>query len=87
MSKILKMKLDWMEDWNNAPRLKVLIDKEPVQQYDERSGLYLSIDGDIANYIYWNGQGNTGGFGGRAFDVTMKDSTTRKLLGPWSSRA
>jgi hypothetical protein len=87
MSKILKMKLDWMEGWGNSPRLKVLFNELPCERYEERNGLYLSIDGDAAHYIYWNGDGNTGGYGGREIEVTMKDGSVRKLLGPWSSRA
>ena len=87
MSKIIKANVDWMETWANSPRLIVLFDSEPVFKYQESNGLYLAIDGDAANYIYWSGEGNTGGFGGRTFELDMIDGSKRELLGPWSSRA
>lgn len=89
--KILNARVDWMEGFANDPRLEVLVDELPEwgdMRFRERSGLYYAELEGFVNFMYYGGNGeNTGGYGGRHFDLKMTNGMTETLRGPWSSRA
>lgn len=86
--KILKGRVNWVDGYANDPRLEVLVDKMPDSKdlrYEERSGLYYAEFSGYASFYYYVSPGE--GFGGRIFNITMKNGTEKFLKGPWSSRA
>jgi len=85
---ILKGKVDWADGWANEPTIKILVDKMPDLadlRYEEREGLYYAELGGYVSFYYYVRPGD--GFGGRVFNITMKDGSKKALRGPWSSRA
>jgi hypothetical protein len=86
--KIIKAKVDWKDGWSNNPSLIVLVDKMPdrnILRYEEKDGLYYAQHEGYVNFFYYVQPNN--GFGGRCFDIIMKDGSKEVLKGPWSSRA
>lgn len=76
-------------DPNGKPRVRVTL-AEGVNTwlthgFEQRGDIYRAEDGDIVQYYCYDKPG--GGYGGRRFDITMRDGSRRSLIGPWSSRA
>lgn len=68
--------------------LAIHVDEWPKLEdfrFERAETLYFAEDHGIVNFFNYNGPGR--GFGGRIFDITMKDGSTRDLIGPFSSRA
>ena len=91
--KIVDIEVDWKLGWENGPELRVLVTRRPKD--DEKlyirdaKGIYWCVVGDIVEY-YFHGdppEENAGGFYGRVYELKMRDGTTVRLVGPWSSRA
>jgi hypothetical protein len=83
--KILRARVNWFDDFDNAPQLEVWIDALPHDQvrYEQRGHLYFGeSDGYVSFFSY---RGPDEGYGGREFTLTMKDGSTQILKGPWSS--
>jgi hypothetical protein len=91
MSKIIDVKIDWMEGWGNSPRVEVLFDKLPSHDdmlFEERDNCYLSVDaGGYANFWYWNPGSNNRGMAGHEFDIKLRNGSKVTLRGPWSSNS
>jgi hypothetical protein len=92
MSKIVDVKINWMEGWGNSPRVQILFDKVPAHddlRFDARKDFcYLAVDeGGYANFWYWKPYSNNFGMGGREFDITLRDGSKLTLRGPWSSNS
>lgn len=92
--KVLDAKVDWFEEYDNEPSLKVLVDRvtpleEFVYEKKEVGGnsyfLYAEKDGDVS-YFYVD-PSDTRGFGGRSFQLNVKGEGVVTISGAWSSRA
>jgi len=89
--KILKGRVNWMEERGNRPHLELLVDTIPVRdvmRFDERENLFFAEHDGFCQYFSWRGigrDGNDGGFSGSVYEITMRDGTPRTLKGPWSS--
>lgn len=85
---ILKAKIDWNHGFMNEPDIHILVDKEPnykALRYQENSGNYFAELDGFCDFFHYIQPGE--GFGGREFEITLVDETTKVLRGPWSSRA
>jgi len=85
----MKASVNWMEGWANPPKLEIHLDRYPESGqfvYEETQGCYFAVDQEtgVVRYFYYERPGR--GYGGRTFDLKMKDGSTRSLIGPWSSR-
>lgn len=87
------VKIDWMKNWANSPRIELLGIKVPTYPAENdpiwqktADGLHIARKGVFAFYFYSNGK-PTEGFGGRRFAGTFMDGTTFEYKGAWSSRA
>lgn len=87
--KVLDAKVDWMVGWANDPRLQVLVDEIPSYKelrYEKREGMYFAELEGLVHFV-WDDPTNHEGFGGRRFQLHMKDDSEVELVGPWSSRS
>ena len=85
---ILKARIDWNDGFVNYPTIRMLVDKVPDHRemaYEMREGLYFAESGGYVSYLYWVRPDM--GYGGRTFELTMKDGTKKYLKGPWSSNS
>ena len=84
----LDARVDWYLEFANSPKLILLVDKIPDSDdfvFEQRGNLYFAEkDGGVRFFAY---SGPDRGFAGRHFPIKMNDGTTKKLIGPWSSRA
>ena len=74
----------------NHHELLILVDRIPELhefRFKHKNHLYWAEKDDFVRFFYWSGEGNDGGYYGQTFKITMEDSSTVELLGPWSSRA
>ena len=95
MSKIIKVEIDWMDKWANAPQFVVTLDA-PIDRdklvYDSlkvgRMGgtAYKAVLGDYADFM-WHDPTNERGYGGRVMPLRLKDGRTVEVKGPWSSNS
>jgi hypothetical protein len=86
MPKILDFKVNWNENWDNAPSFVVVVDKSDNNFiFEEKDGIFLAVDGDFASFFFYKKPGQ--GYGGREFVLKMKDGNERILVGPWSSNS
>jgi hypothetical protein len=86
--KIIDARVDWFEEYDNAPSLRVLFDKEPdykTLRYQKKGCLYLAQQGPFVNFFYYTRPGE--GYGGRVFSIVLEDDTPVDLVGPWSSNS
>lgn len=80
--------IDWMLDWGNSPRIKVLVDNIPpfeeIPHKEYSDGLFV---GEKDGYVtMWSGghKGeNAGGLSGSHVTITMEDGEQKTLKGPW----
>lgn len=87
--KILQAKIDWKEGFANDARLQLLVDHVPFMdemRYEQRGNLYFAEKDGYVHFLCEDPRDHSG-YGGRAFDLTMKDGTVVVLKGPWSGRA
>jgi hypothetical protein len=91
---IVDLCVDWREGWGNNPKWEALLSAEPqywetnrLPIWEKRGSMYRAEQGIVVHYYHWAGPGNTGGFGGSEYGLTMKDGSTVTLKGPWSSRS
>lgn len=85
---ILDMYVNWMPGTLNDPYLEVLIDALPDFRemiYEEKNDLFFAEKDGYVRFYYRSK--NQNGYGGSVFKLPMKDGTTVKLVGPWSSRS
>lgn len=84
--KILDVKFDGYYDFDNTPRLKLLVDHIPTDLvYDQKGNSYFAEKDGFVDFYYYQSPGE--GFGGRKFDLNMKDGSVKSLYGPWSSNS
>jgi hypothetical protein len=86
--KIIKAKVEWMEEFDNEPSLRIMVDKEPdyaALRYEKRGDLYFAQQGVFASFFYYSKPGE--GYGGREFPIKLLDGTDVILKGPWSSNS
>lgn len=84
--KLLKAKIDWCLDYDNDPRLKVLVDKMPDMsdaRFEQRGSLYFAEKDDCVRFFSYSKPGE--GYGGSKFNITLLDGTPKTLIGPLSS--
>ncbi len=87
--KIIKIEVDWNEAYGNSPEFLVCVDELPDRKlfrYEQKETLFFAEYEGLVDFYSWNGTPSDG-FGGRTFEITMKNGTKKKLIGPWSSRA
>lgn len=92
LSRILSATVDPYLDFDNPPTLCVEI-SEPLQietpweilHEDSEGTLVMQQEGPFANFLYED-KHNHDGYGGRRFELLLKDGSSRTLKGPWSSR-
>jgi len=87
--------LNWMEGWHNATGIHLLMDENEMPaisdlRYEETkvnatTGVVFAEKDGFVDYFCYNSDKN--GYGGRTFNLKMKDGTEKSLKGPWSSRA
>ena len=97
---ILRGLIDWNEQWDNGPDIKLIVDKLPDYKdlrytkhpvMDETFGkkrlghIYYAELGDYVSFYYYSAPGE--GYGGREFSLLMKDGSSDILIGPWSSNS
>lgn len=97
-SKIIDVRVDWMDGWGNDPHWNVLLDspkhpeffawdtvKNPVQTWEHRDGLWRAESGIFVNFKAYSRPGD--GYGGQSYPVIDTDGRKTIMKGPWSSRA
>jgi hypothetical protein len=91
--KILKMKVQWNESWDNDPSLVLLLNRLPEpddfvfeeKRSDRGSAWFAENKSGLIQFFYENPK-DPSGYCGRHFTVNTK--TGAKILkGPWSSRS
>jgi len=85
--KILKANIEYNPQFCNPPTLQVLVDKIPdlnEMTYEYKEDLYFAEKDGYVSFFVYNAPGR--GYGGRKFTITLKDGTTKELIGPWSGR-
>lgn len=84
--KVLKAKIDWMLKWSNSPTLQILVDKIPTDlEYEQHGSCYFAEKEGYVNYYSYTRPDE--GFGGRKFELKMKDGSVKTLIGPWSGNS
>jgi hypothetical protein len=86
--KVLDMKVNWMESWDNDPEIMLLVDKMPDPdnvRYEQKDNLFFAEDDGYVSFFAYSRPGD--GYGGRTFNITLTNGEERALKGPWSSRA
>lgn len=84
--KILSASIEWHLEFDNPASLRVKVDSLPHDQlrYEKRGRYYFGVtDCGYASFLY-DDPNDHAGFGGRSFDLTMKDGSKVVLVGPWS---
>ena len=91
--KLISATVDWHEGFANRPTLKLAVDlMPPTEEYrfqEKKFGdsiLYWAEQDGVVQF-FAHSPNNERGYGGREFSLTMTDGSTRKIKGPWSSRA
>lgn len=90
--KILKSKIDWMLGWSNSAKLEITVDKIPESdkyEFKDVGGerLYYSNNEGLVSFLSGHPDFPSTGYGGRKFELKMKDGPNHVLIGPWSSRS
>ena len=89
---ILELRVDWMLQYGNNPRLKVIVDTVEIPKHEDiiwhTHGKYVySVTEGIVQYQtysdYVEGR-RCGGFGGRTFEFKLEDGTVIKTNNSWS---
>lgn len=86
--------VEWYDGFVNAPQLVVYADFDYEEKYDLLFGqfvyekrpaglghIYYAEYKGLVNYLYYAGPSD--GFGGRTFELKMKDGSVERLTGPW----
>ena len=85
---ILDARVEKFKEYDNTPSLKILVDKIPNRndlEYTHRDCIYYAeLDGYVSFFYYFRPDD---GYGGRTFNLKMKDGSTKSLIGPWSSNS
>jgi hypothetical protein len=89
--KILGIKIDWHEEFNQSATITCEVDRIPsmdelvFEAYPIQKGVlyYAELEGYVC-YLYHQPK-NEEGFGGREYSLKMKDGTIKIIKGPWSS--
>lgn len=99
--KLLDMRIDYMEGYANAPRVKLLVDEIPDMSdaiYTHHNNLYCAHKEGLVRFFFYRGPGK--GFAGRVFRIRVARGRTpleqqvarhagqyyeKDLVGPWSS--
>lgn len=88
---ILKADVEWALSYDNNPRFKVLVDQLPPWEesrfIEAAPHLYYSNNDGFVRFLAGDTKKHGEGYGGRQFNLPMKDSSTVILVGPWSSRS
>ena len=87
--KLIKAEVEWYEGFANKPRLVLIVDKMPDSmeiEYEVKDNLYWGEKNGIVSFFSHSPE-NQRGYGGREFDLKMKDGSFVTIKGPWSSRA
>ena len=88
--KILAARVNYNENFDNPPRLEILVDEFPEVQFEAK------VDGDGVAYFgerdglvqfYFSDPRDKSGFGGRSFTLAMKDGSEKVITGAWSSNS
>jgi hypothetical protein len=85
--KILDVQPDWSIGYANDPSFLVTVDRIPPAEelrYQQQGPRYWAEQDGYVSFFHYDGPGK--GYGGRAFDLTLKDGSNVTLKGPWSSR-
>jgi hypothetical protein len=89
---ILDVQVDWSEEYDNDPTLRVVVDKAPdlnklphVAVPLDGGTMYVALQDGVCHFLC--STGDKSGYGGRKFDLTMADGRVKQVIGPWSSRA
>lgn len=88
------VEVEWYDGFVNDPQLVVYADFDYEEKYDRLFGqfvyekrpaglgnIYYSEYRGLVDYVYYAGPSD--GFGGRTFELKMKDGSVEKLKGPW----
>ena len=89
-SKIVKAKVEFKNRWANDPELVLHVEGEPYNDDEmkfefKEPGLYFAEKEGWVSFYFYEVPGE--GFGGRVFEITLKDGKKLSLVGPWSSRS
>src|ERR1051326_7587374 len=88
---VLAARVNYNEQFDNPPRLEILVDKFPNPMMFESK-----VDGDGVAYFgerdglvqfYFSDPRDKSGYGGRSFTLAMKDGSEKIITGPWSSNS
>ena len=85
--KVLDAKVNWNQRWASDPTLKVLVDRLPSRDelvYEQKDTLYYAHKDGYVSFFHYSKPDD--GYGGRKFELKMKDGSVKILVGPWSSR-
>lgn len=89
--KILDAKVNWNDGFMNSPDLQILVDEIPdwdSLRFERRAWCFAAYHPDgYVGFLSGDPEKPGHGYGGDAFNLTMLDGSTVKLIGPWSSRA
>ena len=91
MVRLLQARVDWYDNFDNSPQIKVLVDELPKRHVYKKipkpgGALYYSDTGGIVRFYSYT-EGDQKGYGGAVFELELEDGTVDKIKGPWSSRA
>lgn len=88
--KITGAEVNWNNAWSNEAGLTIFVAKYKDLNYrfQKKGNLYFACD-DKTGFVEYFAYDPTDheGFGGRIFELKMKDGSIKKLSGPWSSRS
>ena len=88
--KVLEAKVNWHEQFDNAPSLEILVDKLVDQSkliYRQKNNLYYAEREGYVSFFY-NVINDNKGYAGREFKLKMEDGIDAVTLkGPYSSRS
>lgn len=84
----IKGRVNWMKGYGNWPHFELLVEGVPPMdemRYERRDSYYLAEKDGCVSFFSYSGPGS--GYGGRGFEITLKDESKITLVGPWSGRA
>lgn len=86
--KIIDAQVDWYHTYANNPNIKILLNEKPNYDdfvYEEHNNIYYAENFPLVSFFYYKNPDQ--GYGGRHFNLKMKDGTVKTLKGPWSSNS
>lgn len=96
MRQILEARFDFGPEhhggrYSNRPSLKLVLDRKfdhEACRWEQKGKYFYAEQDGFYHFLAHSGEDkNLGGFGGRVWDIVMKDGTPRALAGPWSGNS